>query len=274
MVDEEKKAVAPDEGKEAETTPETSPVSKEEVSTQTDTAQPSEEIKSQKGEGKSRIERRVEKLEEKRRGITEVLSKLKGQEQISRQNIPPQFIGGDIPLIKPEELEEGIDPQELERRVQARVEKAKNEAIQQAIERMQYQNLIQEHLNEVETAAEKFPELNPKSENYDPDFEQEVVRLYELQNIVYNPLTGQKDFLPVVKLSEVYQQVKAKWDKIKEKGISQTAGKLAEQINSSAVAPSSLKGEPEPSLEDLRRNLWKNPKAVAQRLSKKLPIEE
>ena len=294
MADEKKQAVTPTQTSEKgqEATPETSPVSKEQMPQETPQQQSAEEVKVQEPkeaqkeagvegpaaepqpEKKPRIERRIEQLEKKKAGIEEVLKKLKGQQTVSKQDIPPEFVGGDEPLIKPEELEEGIDPLELERRVQARVEKAKQEAIRQAVERVQYETTLKEHLADIESAPERYPELNPKSEQYDPDFEEEVTRLYELYNMVYNPLTGQKEFVPAVKISEIYKQVKEKWEKIREKGVSQVAGKIAEQVSSSAVAPSASTHEQEVPLEELKKNLWKNPRAVAEKLARKLKVEE
>jgi len=222
----------------------------------------------------SRLEKRVKQLEEKRGKIDDTLKRLKSVAQFHQEGKPvdrlPWEVGASEPLIKPEEYVEGIDPKVLEERL-SRQRLADKEAIKkEVIAEFEYKSKIQDHLNDVED-CKKIPELDEKSEKYDPELASLVVEQYNLANSVYDPFSGGRVFIPKVKMSEIYNRYKPVIEKWRTKGEVQATQKVVEQIGETAVAPSSQKKTSEPSLEEMRSQLWSNPGKVAEYLEKKLP---
>lgn len=142
----------------------------------------------------SRIERRIKDLSSKVREY--------GQSQAQRA---PVKSGQNY--FTPEELEEGaIDPNTFMQRVQSTVQSEVAKAIQMDRLQQQYQSSVREHQADLDSIKD-----------IDPDFESEAVAEYERLNYQINPFTGEKEFVPAVKLSEIVSKMKATAEKLAEK---------------------------------------------------------
>jgi len=160
----------------------------EEVSQPVQESQPQqfENSDTPKAEYKNRAERRIDQL----------TAKLKGSNPAGYQAY--QNIFPDEPLIRQEEYEVGVEPQVLEQRFNAKLNQAKQQWFQEADARITLRETISSHESDVLSVAEKVKD--------DPEFEQRLTDLYQKENTVYNPLTGQYEFNPQVKMSEIYQR--------------------------------------------------------------------
>lgn len=263
----------------AEETVVESPTTKGETQTQGEATAPeesSEQVKnlpSEEGEHKSRLDKRIEQLEEKGSRIGKTLEKLKqvANQGEAKTGLPPELQQNAEPLIKPGEEE--IAPEDLEQRIAQR-EQLQKEAIKREIRaEMEWRQGVKNHLDDLEKIKE-IPELNKDSDKYDPKLEALVAEEYEVRNTVVDPMSGQRVFVPRVTATEIYKKFKDLLDKKKDEGATETAGKLVEQISQSAVAPSQRVREAPPDLEQLRKEMVKNPGKVAKILESKLPKSE
>lgn len=225
------------------------------------------------GEKKSRLEKRIENLqgklsqaktEEDKQRIISLIKKLTEKTKSSYAPFPKE------PLIRQEDLEEGIDPQELERRQAAR-EFALKEEIKQEI---QAQNEIvqttKDHIKDYEETLKANPELDPKSDRFNQALADFVTKQYFLANTVYNPMTGQNELVPVVKTSQIVAQVKSLIEQERTKAQADVKGRISQDIQSSAIPPSGAPGQAEPPLEELQKRMWDEPEKVAEYLERKL----
>lgn len=162
----------------------------------------------------SRAERRVETLVEK----------LKQQ----GQNVDPSLVYGDEPLFTPEEIESGqFDPTALSERLQRREARNRQLAEQQVMQRLEYNNSINEHLSDTEVAQKEL--------SNDPDLEKLVVRQYNALNMMTDPRTGQEVFVPRVKMSDIVKEMKAVIEKKSNSSAADIQAKLNAQANDQAV---------------------------------------
>lgn len=234
--------------------------------------QPEPKVETEGGK-KTRLEKRIEALQEKLEGakteedrdrIKRLIEKLMQKKQEGYVPFPKE------PLIRPEDLETGVDPQELERR-QALREFALKEEIKQEIQAQnEYINNIKDHMRDYEETLKANPELDPNSPDYNKNLADFVAQQYFLANSVYNPFTGKTELVPTVKTSQIYAQVKSLIDRERLKAQAEVKGKLSNDLQSSAIPPSSPAQQGEPDLETLRKDLWNNPEKVAEYLERKL----
>ena len=201
------------------------------------------DIKSSGGEEKSRLEKRIESLEEKLLGVKSPQDRQKISSLIERlkSRLNPTGVDPSIfktePLIKEEELETGIDPNVLEQRQRDREMALKEQAKAEIRAEIQFIDRVKDHIADYEQTIATFDDINPKSEKYDKKLGDFITKQYWLANNVYNPLTGNYEFVPTVKTSEIVKQVK---DIIESKVASaqaDAAGKLADDISSSSLSP-------------------------------------
>jgi hypothetical protein len=95
----------------------------------------------------------------------------------------------------------------------------------------QYESAVREHQTDLEGIK-----------NIDSELEAEAVSDYEALNYQINPLTGNKEFVPAVKFSEIVAKIQSRAEKIAQK----MAEKIAEgneqfikKVSSSQAVPSS-----------------------------------
>lgn len=187
---------------------------KEEVKT------PSEETEDQSGqEAKpTRFERRIHSL----------LSKVKeaGQTQTQEPTVNKQE------LVTEQEMEAGqVDPRLLEQRIQSTVQAEVQKAIQMDRAQQQYSSTVKDHQADLEGVKD-----------IDADLEAEAVQEYEAVNYQINPFTGQREFVPAVKFSEIVNKIQSRAEKIAQKMAEKIAAgneQYLKQVSSSQAVPSS-----------------------------------
>lgn len=182
--------------------------------------EPSGEADDQSEHKPSRAERRIQDL----------LSKVKenGERQAPQ---PPQY-NRPQPLISEEERQAGeVDPVELERRLQGTVQNEVQRAIQLDRVKQQYESAVKEHQADLEGVKD-----------IDPDLEAEAVAEYEALNYRINPFTGQQQFIPAVKLSEIVAKIEARAEKIANKraeAIAEGNEQFIKRVSSTQAVPAS-----------------------------------
>ncbi len=136
----------------------------------------------------SRAERRVESL----------VDKLK---QTGQQTNDPSQIFGNDPIFTPEEIESGsFDPGLLQQRLEQREQRVQQQATSQALAAIDYRASINDHLSDIDSVKKEMGD--------DPVIDKLVARQYEALNHQTDPRTGAKVFVPTVKMSELYKELK------------------------------------------------------------------
>jgi len=202
----------------------------------------SQEQPSQKGE--SRLERRIERLQEKlqsaktdedRQKISSLIQRLKAKVENTSQ-IPPELMSAlNEPLIKPEEYGGEIDPAELERRIAQREQAVVMKAVSTVENKRRYEQALQEHISDWEKV------MNEEEVKNDPDLRQFIEEQYRIANFAVSPLTGEEDFFPTLKPSEVYARVKRILEKRATVEGAKTLSQLQSQSQESSIPPSVTK---------------------------------
>lgn len=146
------------------------------------------------------------------RRIHDLLSKVK---EVSNTPTSQPPVNNDNPLFTEQDkqdLENGyIDPETLMQKVQSTVQSEVQKAIQIDRITQQYNSEVQAHAQDLESVKD-----------IDPDLEAEAVAEYEAVNYQVNPFTGEREFVPAVKLSEIVAKIESRAQKI--------ATKMAEKI--------------------------------------------
>lgn len=224
-----------------------------------------QDINSNQGESeepkKSRLDRRIEQLSEKKTGIDSTLERLKNVkaqvEQFPGERSKPK------PLISQEDLERGeIDPQEVERRRQQDWDSIKQEAKRETLQQIQFNNTVNEHLMSTERIKDK-PEF--QSQKFATAFERE----YELANTIYNPITGEYQFVPRVTPEQVYAGLKELVDDQVTKATTRITQDLSQQSSERPLDPSTQSESSNYSVEELEKMLWDNPDKVSKIIEQK-----
>ncbi len=155
--------------------------------------QPSAEQPTVQEKKPTRAERRVQQL----------LEKMKAQKS---EGSYPQVENQQEDLITPEDYEQGIDPKVLEQRIKAREQRnlqANTQSIKQQLKaEFAFEQASKEHEADMELVSQS------EDIKKNPALERMAVRLYEKENYLVDPRTGQTYFNPVVKLSEALKIVK------------------------------------------------------------------
>jgi len=179
-------------------------------------------------EKKPRIERRVDSL----------IEKLK---QSNQQPTDPSQLFGDEPIFTQEEIESGqFDPNALSQRLKQREDKVSQVAAQQAVQYIQYQSSVNEHLADIDNVQKEL--------GNDLVLDKLVAKQYDALNHQVNPITGQRVFVPTVKMSEIYKDLKDALDKKSTAKAAEVQNKVAQQAADQAV-PVSVSQAPSTDLE-------------------------
>jgi len=202
-------------------------VTSESVAKEEQVASPAENVKNEKP---TRSERRIRDLVNKNKAMTEELSKLNPSTSVENP-----LDGGTAvePLITPEEMAEGIDPAELERRMDIRTQRTVQNALRQRDQMEAFTTTVNTHVSDLESTVASHPELDSESDSYDPAMEKALLRRYEDAN--YND-KGQ--FSPKRKASEILSELMEFKQASVAKETAKISGTLAQQADESALAPS------------------------------------
>lgn len=225
MTDEQAVTEAPEQVPGAETPP----VSEEAKPQESDTPKEGD-VKLENSEGEKQPSAKKPTRAERR--IHSLLQKLKEKDKPSEGYSPveselaQQVVGPDL---TPDE-EGFVDANAIK-------EAAKQEAIREVMAAMQQREAVKEHLDDVEQTL-KAPELDPKSDKYDPDLDKLIAEEYEKINKMVDPYTGQEIFVPREKMSDIYKRMKGVLEKYRSQGEEQGAQKIQRQQGVTAVSPS------------------------------------
>jgi hypothetical protein len=169
----------------------------------------------------SRVERRIHDL----------LSKVKEVGNTPASEKPANSEESLFTEQEKQDLEQGIiDPETLIKRVQSTVQSEVQKAIQIDRITQQYQSAVTEHAQDLESVKD-----------IDPDLEAEAVAEYEALNYQTNPFTGEREFVPAVKLSEIVAKIENRAQKIATKMAEKIAEgnlKHLQDVSSSQAVPS------------------------------------
>lgn len=175
-------------------------------------AQPTEQGERRQTRSERRIQQLLEKVKEKPRAEV------------------PFF--EETPLIRPEEYETGIDPQELARREAIRQQQLGYKLKSQIKTEFAYERAMDDHRADLEAVSSN-PDIKKN-----PALERMAVRLYERENYQVDPRTGQTFFNPVLKLSEALEIVKHDLTEATGNALADVQVRANENRETSALAPS------------------------------------
>lgn len=174
----------------------------------------------EQGEKPTRVERRIQSL----------LSKVK--ENGERQNQLPSQFQKPQSLISDEERQTGeVDPEQLEKRIQSTIQNEVQRAIQMDRMGRQFESAVKDHQADLEGIKD-----------IDPDLEAEAVAQYEALNYRINPFTGEVQFVPAVKFSEIVSKIQGMAEKLATKraeAIVQGNEQFLKNVSSSQAVPTS-----------------------------------
>lgn len=233
-------------------TPEATPASQpENESGESQKPEATTDVKVEQGETQpkqTRAERRIEQL----------IGKLKTRPtaELPTQTKPEQ-------LIRPEEIENGIDPQALQQRVEQTIQASSQQTRAQIKAELAYEGAVNDHMADLTSA----------SENLDPSIEKLAVRQYEAINYQINPFTGQQVFMPTVKFSEIVKQIQQDFEQATASRVADATTSLAKQVQQSAVQPTGDSTE-RFNIKDLEKQIWNNPTGVMNQLKSRLRYSE
>jgi len=191
----------------------------------------------------------------KERRIQQLIGKLKDKDKAESQGTKglDQLLGlnPNEPLIKPEEYEQGVDPQELERRQRNREMALEQRVLNRVASQQQYREKVGDHLKDAEAMADTLAS--------DPDLDKAATRLYNDVNYQVDPYTGKEVFTPRRKMSEIVENLQNVVSKRATAETTKIGKKIAEQISEEAVRPTGAKPKEasfgDKSLEDMEREL-------------------
>lgn len=226
MEDEEKQAVQ-DVSTSQDT--DTSPVSQEEspdtqAQDEPQTSEKKEEVTNQAEDAEpkqTRGERRIHKL----------IDKLKAKDESPDNS---QLFGNpNEPLIDPNQQE--VDPNQFNQRYTQNRYQDRELVKRELKAEINYERTVEDHLADAENISK---EIN------DDKIEGFLAKRYEEINNVYNPQTGEYVFVPRVKMSELYKDIKDILSKSNAAAQADVTGKIRQQAEESATPTSGKSQSP------------------------------
>lgn len=168
--------------------------------------------------------------------ISQLTSKLKGaEERVKQYEATRDFLYEDNePLVRPEELEDGIDPKLLEQRLGSKVQTEVRKVLQQEAQKAQFRERINEHANDLEAVLTKYPVFDKDSDQYDELLENAFLERYDEVNY-----DQRGNFLGRKKGTEIADSMVRLYQRGGQIASSKVTGKLVEQASEQAITPNS-----------------------------------
>lgn len=187
----------------------------------------------------SRLEKRIDQLENKKAGIDNVLGNLRQYREQASAPVP------EVPLPRLSELVAGkdsLDPAELDQMGQ-QVAQASTVNADLKYQQLATRVAINEAINEAEKDAavvtntyDELKEGNPAQ----PVLDKRITERFQREAFVPNPLNpAQRILNPNVRLADIAKEEVEAWRQAVELGKSQTNAALATQVDNSAITPTS-----------------------------------
>jgi len=165
----------------------------------------------------------VEKKENRaERRIRQLSSRLKDEREAKKD-----FTSFSGSVVNPEDMENGLDPKELDRRIQQREQNLARSIKSE----LAYEKAQEDHLSDLGLVEEKLGE--------NPSLEKIAVRQYEAVNYMIDPVSGNRVFVPVVKMSEIVSSLEKDLEPLMTRATSDVSKRLHEQSESAALRPTS-----------------------------------
>ncbi len=172
-------------------------------------------------EGGDDTERKPTRIE---RRNADLVDKLK---QATQSRETPDVYGNE-PIFTPEEIESGsFDPAALQQRLENKMAQNAQVVERQVMARLEYNNQVNQHLADIDSVQKELGE--------DPILDKLVAKQYEALNNQTDPRTGTKIFVPQVKMSEIYKELKEALDKKTVAATANVQARVNESANNQAV---------------------------------------
>lgn len=220
------------EEKVVEPTPDTPPVSKEEPKEPEKEPEANSEVKEEESSQEPLVkssegEEAPKKPTRAERRIPQLLEKLRSSGE-SKTDAPSlsQILGPEQPLIRPDEYEQGVDPNELERRFQDARLRDREVTKRELRAEMSFEQSVKDNLSDVESTQKELEDEPEQIDRY-------VAEQYQALNF-----NAQGQFVPRKKMSEILKDAKSIMEAYGVKAVSEVTGKMVKQAEESAVAPS------------------------------------
>lgn len=224
----------------------------EDQSDQSDDTQGNEDHQEEQEPKQPRAERRIQKLIAKMKsdGEPEEGSDPQNQGQVQNQhqtpdiNAQPQVSQG---LLTQEEIDNGVlDPEGFQRRLEAHVQDLVQKGVQQSLQSERKQSELKEIEHQFKQAVQQHnKDLESVSGQIDAELEDLAVAQYEAVNYQINPLTGKREFVPAVLMSEIVEKLKPLSQRLGESNRS-----FANRVSQTSAIPSSSAKQPRKSRPD------------------------
>lgn len=215
----------------------------------------------QKESGETRSQRRIKdlvsKLKDKDQDQEQAQTQAVSQSPWSKQNDP--F----------ENLPDELTPDQLKQLITGEAYKIANMVNAQNRQQQQYQEQVNNHVSDMESTAEQIAKDFEDDPNAAKQVEELLVQLNENANVETDQY-GNRRLVPRIKTSEIYNNLKKTLKRERVNGQAEVTASMAKKIANQSSTPSGKGQTSEPSLEDLRKQMVKDPSAVRKALEQRL----
>lgn len=202
-----------------------------------------------------------QELPRQERRIKKYISQLKEKDQEIEQLKNRVFTKQDDSLLTKEDLESGsINPDELLQRYQSGLANERNRIKAEIKAETEFELRKGEHERDMDEMQQMVAD-NPRLEQF-------LIEQYDLANTFYDPYSGNRVYNPTVKMSELYKKFQPILENFADKKVVEIGKRVVSQSETSAVQ-SGGSSEQEMPLEELRKNMWRDPDAVARAIEQK-----
>lgn len=195
------------------------------------TEQPTSDVQSSEDAKSPRAEKRIKKLLDERKALKSELEQVRAGSNPDPNKLPWE-LNKPEPLITQSDLENGIDPNLLEQRFDARMNQKLTEVLNQKEQLDKYRAEVSDHESDLRQVVASHPELNEDSDKYDADLAADFLERYQDAN--YLPNGG---FYPRKKASEIATRLFKFTEKATAKKTAEITAKTVKQTEESALVP-------------------------------------
>lgn len=206
------------------------------------------------------------------RRIQDLVAKLKEQDQEDKSQAQTQAVS-QSPWSKQkdpfEDLPDELTPDQLKQLITSEAYKIANMVNAQTQQQQQYERQVNEHVSDMETTAEQISKDFADDPNAAKQVEELLVQLNENANVETDQY-GNRRLVPRIKTSEIYNNLKKALKRERVNGQAEVTASMAKKIANQSSTPGSKGQTSEPSLDELRQEMVKNPSAVRKALEQRL----
>lgn len=182
------------------------------------------------------LNQRAKQAEQRAKSLEEKIAELTAPVGVPNFQQEVQF-NPQEPIVAPGE---DIDVNELNRRIQAREQNLLKQADARSELRQRQTEAIARHNSESKAAIQKYPQLNPDSDSFDPELSESITEATE-NLIKSNPYSASVEKF-VDKLMKPYSRAVAK-------EVGKVTENVAKQVSETALRPTSIRKQEKPATE-------------------------